>query len=368
MKRRWRKGITLWGLLALAGGCSSGASTSSDGGIHAADARARDGAVATADAASPADAAPSEGARLGLLVFGGFDGDELLADSWIWDGDRWDEVSAEAGVSPPARGDHAMVYDRGRDRVVLFGGFDADSNPLGDTWEWDGDRWEQASFEGTSPPARFWHAMAYDPGREAVVLFGGTSTGEDFLADTWHWNGTAWESFEGSAPARSKHAMSYDPIRETVVLFGGDDAGFDRPGDMWEWDGATWRELFPPTGGALPPARAEHAMATHHDRERIVVFGGIGPFGVVLEDTWEWDGTRWQELTPRAGGPAGRYWHAMAYDANLGRVALFGGATGANNLMPNELWLWDGWDWESRDATPAPSARRFHALTQVVAP
>ena len=34
-----------------------------------------------------------------------------------------------------------MVYDRARDKTGLYGGIGG----LGDTWEWDGQRWRQVS-------------------------------------------------------------------------------------------------------------------------------------------------------------------------------------------------------------------------------
>jgi len=54
-----------------------------------------------------------------------------------------------------------MAYDSTRGQVVLFGGLDANSKVLGDTWTWDGTTWTQKSPD-TSPPARAGAAMAYD--------------------------------------------------------------------------------------------------------------------------------------------------------------------------------------------------------------
>ena len=44
---------------------------------------------------------------------------------------------------------------------------------VGDTWEWDGEEWAQQ--EDVGPPARVFHAMAYDAVRDRVVLFGGVN-------------------------------------------------------------------------------------------------------------------------------------------------------------------------------------------------
>src|SRR5947208_1517520 len=54
---------------------------------------------------------------------------------------------------PPARAGMGMAYDAGREEVVLFGGAGADGTHLGDTWVWDGTTWTQL-FPATSPSAR----------------------------------------------------------------------------------------------------------------------------------------------------------------------------------------------------------------------
>ena len=65
----------------------------------------------------------------------------------------------------------------------------------GDTWEWDGDRWAQVSDEGDGGPSpRYAHAMAYDAARSVTILFGGAGPrGPAGLGDTWEWDGVRWE-------------------------------------------------------------------------------------------------------------------------------------------------------------------------------
>ena len=91
---------------------------------------------------------------------------------------------------PPARIAPGMVYDSKRGRTVLYGGGGANS-ALGDTWTFDGSRWEELRTVG--PPARISPAMAYDPTRDVIVLFGGRRGWPDDLADTWLFDGTAWK-------------------------------------------------------------------------------------------------------------------------------------------------------------------------------
>src|SRR5690606_12563295 len=84
------------------------------------------------------------------------------------------------------------------------------------------------------------------------------------------------------------------------------------------FDGTTWRRLDAPG----PAARFAHEMVFDARRGRVVLFGGRG--ATALDDTWEWDGARWQRVEG-AATPAGRFTHALAYDAARGEVMLFGG-------------------------------------------
>ena len=64
----------------------------------------------------------------------------------MWDGEGWRQAAA-AGPTP--RSGHAMAYDAGRRRVVLYGGGSFDGRTVTrheDLWEWDGARWTGRSF------------------------------------------------------------------------------------------------------------------------------------------------------------------------------------------------------------------------------
>ena len=95
--------------------------------------------------------------------------------TWEWDGVVW--TPRTPANSPVSRTGHAMAYDAGRNRVVLFGGATvAPTTALGDTWEWDGAAWSQAT-PAHAPAARHAHRMAYDAARGRSVLFGGDRLG-----------------------------------------------------------------------------------------------------------------------------------------------------------------------------------------------
>ncbi len=90
----------------------------------------------------------------------------------------------------------AMEYDPGKDRALLFGGGLA-TNPSGGapTWIYDcaGNAWRRPALD-VEPPLRCNPGLVYDPGRQAMVLFGGYDQAAA-LNDTWVFDGREdrWE-------------------------------------------------------------------------------------------------------------------------------------------------------------------------------
>lgn len=100
-------------------------------------------------------------------------------------------------------------------------------------------------------------------------------------------------------------------------------------------------------------------MTYDAERGKVVLFGGNGSSGpsdseaylkAVLDDTWTWDGSAWAREA--GAGPTRRDHHAMAYDNSRREVVLFGGWDGR---FLADLWEWDG-AWKRIEA-PGPSAR-----------
>jgi hypothetical protein len=271
----------------------------------------------------------------GVFMFGGTAGEELTGPTWRFDGEGWHELAADAdddGVPEP-RVQHAMAHDVSRDVVVLFGGYAEFGDPFDDVWEWNGSSWNVPGLSETQPPGRNGHAMAFTGGD--VLMFGGFDA--QAFDDSWAWNGQRWEEVSGTTRprARAGHAMAYDPVRRRVVLFGGISGQSDFFDDTWEWNGEAW-ELVAAEAPA-PTARRFHAMAYDAERREVLLFGGEAESGAVLSDVWAWDGTAWVELTPSGPHPGPRRQHAMAYDPNFDRVVLFGGHDG---LVPHgDTWV-----------------------------
>jgi hypothetical protein len=259
--------------------------------------------------------------------------------------------------APGVRNAHALAYDAGRGRVVLFGGAD-EGRVRGDLWEWDGAGWRLLAAEG--PPPRTFGALAYDRARQRLVLFGGNrvlfGTGKEqdtFLDDMWEWHHGGWHRVGATTPpARAEAGMAYDSRRKRLVLFGGYRASAEgrvRLGDTWEWDGTRWEEKHPP---AAPSPRNGAAMTYDPVRGRVLVFGGSGRSA----DTWEWDGTSWTRIEAPA---AARFNSAMAYDAAERAVLRFGGWNGEGR--EGDTWRFDGRRWE-RLELPGPEPRNHASM------
>lgn len=289
----------------------------------------------------------------------------------------WEQQNPQ--LSPSPRYGHAMASDHGRGRVVLVGGSTSSTSSYAksdEVWEWDGFHWH---LVGTAPSACSSHAMAYDLGRCRTVVFGGMllvpAQGGYAIGlndRTWEWDGNSWQQYlVATRPhVRIRHAMAYDEARSVTVLFGG--YYYDSPiwcswgpcdttqyfNDTWEWDGSQWTER--PVAGPVP--RAGHIMAYDSIRQVIVLFGGHDG-SVLMNDTWEWDGQAWTQRTPSTVPPA-RVDAAMVFDPSRGVCVLVGGWPGSDLAAPGQCdtWEWDGNDWSLQTIAPSPAGRCGHAM------
>jgi N-acetylneuraminic acid mutarotase len=180
--------------------------------------------------------------------------------------------------------------------------------------------------------------------------------------------------------------MVYVPGSGKIIYFGGtvpiDGATLGFLSDTWAYDPAanTWAELRPT--GDLPSARAGHSMVYDPTSGKVLLFGGLGPNGVV-NDTWAYDPVTnsWAELNPLGDVPSARYGQDMVYDPTSGRMLLFWGKhtegdifAGAEFIYGGEaalgLLVTDTWAYDPAANTwaqllPAgdlPSARSGHAM------
>lgn len=199
----------------------------------------------------------------------------------------------------------------------------------------------------------------------SAVLFGGAEPDADSYADTWIFDGKAWQRVCGDpaiapADACGPAARIGSGLADTpagAVLYGGA-AGFETMGsgslaDQWSFDATTRKWTAVCGTGALPAcapgARALVGMAGSGGQ--VVMFGGLGESGL-LGDTWVSDdsGSTWTQTCsgapPTPCGPEARVGAAIAWDG--AHFVLFGGEIsdmrGTTERMA-DTWIFDGKVW-----------------------
>lgn len=338
------------------------------------------------------------------VVFGG---SARARETWEWDGHVW-TIAATTGPSP--RSGHAMVFDRGRNVIVLVGGETySGGSATAQTWEYNGAQWTRR-HSATSPSNRLWPAISYDEQRGVTVLFGGSidayALPNHELNDTWEWDGTNWTRRLPATPPPTiyRPTMAYDAVANVTRLYGTALGNNDGPA-LYTWDGTDWSApyyeyapllgesaamvydsiahrpvlvggypdlatlersdggVWQPRTNDSPRARNGAAWLFDTANNAALVFGGRSTidsrFG--FHDTWTWQSGDWTQHEPY-NNPASRVYARMALDTRRGVAVLFGGQTGVNdNSTISDTWEWNGAAWR-RAAIDGPAGRTAHLM------
>ncbi|GEM_PF-3721900 len=142
----------------------------------------------------------------------------------------------------------------------------------------------------------------------------------------------------------------YFPPLDQVVLFGGSPKA---NGELWNnqtwiYSGGAWRQGPSAPVGLTP--RGSVAMAYDPDIGKILLFGGAGPEWPLPADTWLYDGSSWSPGPSTPPAMAGRTGAGMAYDDAIHKIVLYGGS-GTDPY--NDTWLFNGSSWSPGPAAPA---------------
>lgn len=117
------------------------------------------------------------------IVFDPFKQSPMLMDGeglWTWQDILW--FPLDYPRVPVSRWASQLTYYPPVQEIVLFGGFEGEQ-VFDDTWVFDGQDWRQI-VSATRPPARNGHVMFFDQTRGTVMLFGGLNGGT-FYQDMW---------------------------------------------------------------------------------------------------------------------------------------------------------------------------------------
>jgi Protein kinase domain len=249
-----------------------------------------------------------------VVLHGGQEGQRLLSDSWEWDGERWVEAS---GQGAPATSGHAFAYDMQHQRLLLWGGRTAETEPRGSPLlRLTPAGWEEHQSPGEAALTPFFGAC-YDETGQRLVVCGTTGDSRRVGGATWAWSEeTGWSALGEESKPLHGAALVFDTQSQRVLRLGGS-AKSQRQRGLWELNEDRWVELETQGG---PSPRAHHAMAWAEDR--LVVFGGTdrAPRG----DTWFWRAGRWT-LYEAETSPSARLFGSMAFDRRRGQLVLFGG-------------------------------------------
>jgi hypothetical protein len=276
-----------------------------------------------------------------MIVFGGDDG-EFRNDVWALHFSMtppWTEVHA-AGQAPSGRTGGRTIYDAGRGRMLVVGGWDA--GPNNDVWSLsltNRPAWSQLNPGGITPAPCGSCPIIVDETRDRVIMI------SDAVYALSLSDNLEWTQLGGAPPdvtVRYHATAAYDPVRDRVLVFGGDDGNYPLPNDVWALSLSgtpSWTPLTP--GGAAPAGRYGATAIYDPFNDRMIFFGGSDTYRF-FDDTWALSlsgSPAWTELSPNGGRPAGRALHSAVHDTARGRMVIFGGADDPKaGTDRNDVW------------------------------
>lgn len=303
----------------------------------------------------------------------------------------WQDVTSSSGTPPSARVGVGMVYDAKDGYVLLYGGENGGgTSTYDDTWKYVGGTWTNITTSvGTPPPPRVSPSIAYDAADGYVVLFGGITLAGgsylDDLSDTWSYSAGHWTnltSTAGTGPSgRFSMAMAFDNTDHEVIGFGGEDAtvngiigSITMDSDTWSFHGGKWKPLSESTS---PSARAGANLVFDPVNGDLLLYGGLWESlsgstvsGYEMADTWTFTaGAGWTNVTSTtSGAPGDLALSGIAWDANAGKVVMFGGCVppvSSSCPLSNATWTYVPGSWTdvSPEISAAPAPRATLGMT-----
>jgi hypothetical protein len=280
-------------------------------------------------------------ARKTVILYGGFAGvpEQSTPSDAMWEltATGWQKLCGPC--LPGARGAHAMAYDPVRDRIVLFGGSNG-TTALSTVFEWNG-AWTQIATTGAmaTPGARTHAALVYDRQHARMLLVGGDA-GATAVADVWSYTAGAWALLQAGSTAPTELGgagawATYDPARGVLALPDNRGAGRD---ELWAWNDG-WVQACDNCSGR---ARIAASLVYDPTLSTSYLINGYDPAARVpteVDGTWKLTGNA---FTLAAAEPHGRDSEGVAYDANRDVIVLYGG--NGNACQPDPFNCAETWE------------------------
>ena len=196
-----------------------------------------------------------------MYMFGGENGSIVAPELWSLalgsTPSQWSLIPASrVPYAAGGQSGEAFALDSRRDRLCVFGG----SNPVtADVWTIDPranpPTWTRLETAGSPPQGRGYATLVYDAVGDRLLVHGGIAPPGFPLGDLWalSLSGTpTWTQLQPDfpPPARAFHAAAYDLVHDRMLSYGG---SFQSDRDLrvlqWERDHALPPPLPPPATG-----------------------------------------------------------------------------------------------------------------------
>ena len=278
------------------------------------------------------------------FIFGGLDAtSNYLNDTWVYTAGTTTWTMLQANAPPEGRWAPGMAFDSIHGIAVLYGGW-ATAGQNFETWEYDVNTatWTNRTGGAGASPQLSSNPLAFDSGSGKII-----ASGQGRIAwETWAYDVTThvWTQRIGSTPPgnRSGHQLAYYPQISKTVLFGGSYL-LNTYDETWEYDYGTdkWTDKTGQTGGANPSARSGYGFAYRSTMGDLILWGGNPGFPT---DTWHYfdsGGSRFWSMIPTGGAPTGRFDLSMTYDVVANATIVFAGRDPVGNRL-NDTWSYEG--------------------------
>jgi len=261
-----------------------------------------------------------------------------------------------AGTLPEPRNAHVAIYDRLRERMVVYGGYSSYGGTWGvvtnDVWTLSLSgalAWGKTPSTGQTPAASYTTPRGfYDPIEDRMIYFLSYDSYRGFPTiwslsmsplGRWQYLSTG----DVHPPSSESPNVIYDPQRDRLILFGGCLSDGMPPSDVWAISlrNRVWTQL--PTLGPVPDSRCRYSAVYDPIRDRMLMIGGRGPLGHDSNEVWELtltDPLTWRLISYHDPRPPTLTWSTAVAIPERDWIVVEGGYYGSS--ATNGTWILEG--------------------------